>query len=85
LEAVVALSSGGAPLEGAEVSIGFSMPGMYMGENRAALRSLGGGRYAGKAVLLRCLSGRRDFVAEVIARLAGGAEARARFPFEVSE
>ena len=85
LEASAELSSGGAPLDGAAVSLELSMPGMYMGDNRVALRPVGGGRYAGKAVLVRCASGRRDWVAEVAARLPAGFEARARFPFEASE
>ena len=85
LEASLALSSGGAPLEEAEVALALEMPGMYMGENRFALRPLGGGRYRGKVVLVRCLSGRRDWVAEVTARLRDGRVARARFPFEVAE
>ena len=85
VEASVALTSAGAPLEGAEVWLRLSMPGMYMGENRTSLEPLGGGRYRGKAVLLRCASGRRDWVAEVAVRPKGGPEARTRFPFEVSE
>jgi len=85
LEAVVDLSRGGAPVDGAELSLGLSMPGMYMGESRAAMRALGGGRYGARVVLVRCLSGRRDWVAEVSARLRDGSEARARFPFEAAE
>jgi hypothetical protein len=58
---------------------------MFMGENRIALRADGQGRYAGKGALLRCASGRRDWVAEVVVRLPGGREARARFPFQAAE
>ncbi len=65
--------------------IALSMPGMYMGENRAALRPDGAGRYAGRAVVLRCASGRTDWVAEVVARLPGGGEARARFPLQAAD
>jgi len=85
LEALVDLTRGGAPLEQAEVSLRLSMPGMYMGHNRAELRSQGGGRYRGRIALVRCMSGRADWVAEVTARPPGGAEASARFPFEASE
>jgi hypothetical protein len=85
LEAAVSLSRGGVPLEGAEVSLALSMPGMYMGENETALRPAGGGRHAGRIVLVRCTTGRRDWAAEVVARLPGGGEARARFAFEVAE
>ena len=72
LEVAAVVSRGGAPLEGAEVALELSMPGMYMGENRVALAPLGGGRYRGKAVLVRCASGRRDWVAEVVVRLPAG-------------
>ncbi len=85
IDAAVALSSGGAPVDGAAVSVGLSMPGMYMGDNRASLAPVGNGRYGGKVVLLRCASGRRDWVADVVARLPGGPEVRARFPFEAAE
>ena len=56
-----------------------------MGENRIPLRAVGDGRYAGKGALLRCTSGRRDWLAEVVVRLPGGGEARARFPFQAAE
>ena len=85
LEVSVTLSSGGAPLDGASVVVELSMPRMYMGENRAALRPVGGGRYAGKVVLVRCASGRRDWVADVLVRPSAGPEAHARFSFEATE
>lgn len=85
IEVTVTLSRGGVPLEGAEASLALSMRGMYMGENETALRPHGGGRHAGRVVVVRCASGRRDWVAEVVARLPGGGEARARFAFEVAE
>jgi hypothetical protein len=72
MEVAVDVSRGGGPVEGAEVALELSMPGMYMGENRVALAPLGGGRYRGKAVLVRCASGRRDWVAEVAVRLPAG-------------
>lgn len=75
----------GTPVDGARVEVELSMPGMYMGENRVGLAPAGPGRYAGKAVLVRCPSGRRDWVADVTAHLPAGGEARARFPFEVAE
>jgi nitrogen fixation protein FixH len=85
LRATVQLQRGGAPLPGAEVSVELAMPGMYMGENRIRLRADGDGYYAGTGALVRCASGRRDWTAEVVARLPGGAEARARFPFQAAE
>jgi nitrogen fixation protein FixH len=85
LEAAVRLTRGGAPVMGASVELLLSMPGMYMGDNRIALAPDAGGRYAGKGPLLRCASGRRVWTAELVARLPGGGEARARFPFQAAE
>ena len=85
LDAAVHLTRGGAPATAAEVAVELSMPGMYMGENRIPLRAAGEGRHAGKGVLLRCASGQRDWVAEVVVKLPGGGEARASFPFQAAE
>ena len=85
LEAAVQLSRGAEPVAGAEVAVLLSMPGMFMGENRIPLSTTGDGRYAGKGALLRCASGRRDWLAEVVVRLPGGGEARSRFPFLAAE
>jgi hypothetical protein len=85
IEAAVQLSRGGEPLVGADVAVELSMPGMFMGENRIRLGAAGKGRYAGKGALLRCASGRRDWLAEVVVRLPGGGETRARFPFQAAE
>jgi hypothetical protein len=75
----VALRAEGAPAPPADVIVAFSMPGMEMGENRARLAATGAGRWEGKAVLVRCPSGKRGWVAQV--RL-GGADA-ARFALTV--
>lgn len=72
LEVSAVVSRGGFPVEGAEVALELSMPGMYMGDHRVALAPLGGGRYRGRAVLVRCASGRRDWVAEVVVRPGTG-------------
>jgi nitrogen fixation protein FixH len=85
LDAAVQLTRGGASLAGAEVAVLVSMSGMFMGENRIPLRYVGEGRYAGRGALMRCTSGRRDWLAEVVVRLPGGGEARARFPFQAAE
>ncbi len=85
LRPTVELKRGGARVSDAEVSVELSMPGMYMGENRIPLRLDGAGFYSGTGALLRCASGRRDWVAEVVVRAPGGAEARARFPFQAAE
>ncbi len=85
IDAAVQLTRGGEPVAGADVVVELSMPGMFMGDNRIPLRAAGDGRYAGKGALLRCSSGRRDWVAEVVIRLPGGGETRARFPFQAAE
>ena len=85
LEAGVQLSRDGKPVPGAEVTVEISMPGMFMGDNRIPLRASGEGRYAGTGALLRCTSGRRDWLAEVVVRAPGAPEARARFPFQAAE
>jgi hypothetical protein len=78
------LSRGGLPLDGAEVALSFAMPRMQMGENVSRLAGAGGGRYQGKAVLVRCHSGRRDWVVTAAVR-QGGEERRARFVLTLGE
>jgi hypothetical protein len=69
------------------VEISLGMPGMYMGENRVALAAVGPGRHRGKGTVVRCGSGRRDWVAEVTLRPPDPAAPplRAAFPFVVAE
>lgn len=83
LAALVELRGAGAPVDGKTVWLSFDMRGMSMGENRRQLSGAGGGRYAGKAVLVRCPSGRKDWVATVV--VEGSAAAAARFDFAVAE
>lgn len=64
---------------GTAVSVSFSMPGMEMGENRVVLSPAGDGAWEGKAVLVRCPSGRRDWVVQVDVTPAGGPPRAARF------
>jgi hypothetical protein len=78
------LTRGGAPVEGAELSVSFDMVGMGMGDNTVRLTGAGGGRYLGKAVLVRCVTGRRDWQAAVAVREAGR-EARAVLPLRLQE
>ncbi len=61
------------------------MPGMTMGENRATLAATAPGTYEGKAVLVRCASGRRDWVADVALSAPGAATRTARFPLTLPE
>lgn len=75
---------GGAPLEGA-VSVRFEMKGMQMFPAEARLAPAGPGRHAGRAVLVRCPSGRRDWTATVVVTPAGGAPRTAELPLEVAE
>jgi hypothetical protein len=74
----------GAPVDGAEVRLSFAMAGMDMGENAVGLAPAGGGRYQGKAVLVRCTSGRGDWIATAVVRQAGE-ERRAAFPLRLGE
>jgi nitrogen fixation protein FixH len=85
LPIAVTVRRGGAPLGGATVEVAFAMKEMNMGENRVVLRAGDGGRYAGTGVLVRCSSGRRDWVASVTVRPADQAPASASFEFTVRE
>ncbi len=75
---------GGRPVDGAEVTVSFAMRGMFMGENRASLAPEGAGSYAGKAVLVRCPSGRGDWSAEVRVTRPGTPPASAAFDVRVA-
>jgi hypothetical protein len=81
----VEVRRGGAPLDGAVVEVSFAMRDMKMGENRVALEPAGGGRYRGGAVLVRCASGRLDWVATVTVRPPGGAPQSASFHFRARD
>jgi nitrogen fixation protein FixH len=85
LGVVLQVTRNGAPVAIADAAVAISMKGMFMGDDRIALRPGSDGRYVGTGVLLRCASGRRDWVAEVVAHLPGGAEVRAPFPFQAAE
>lgn len=82
--AVRAELGAGAP-QGTEVSVSFSMRGMSMGENRSRLARAGPGRFEGKAVLVRCPSGGREWLADVEVAVPGGPPRSARFPLTVAE
>ena len=85
LPIAVEVRRGGAPAEGAVVEVAFAMRDMNMGENRVALVAAGPGRYVGKGVLVRCGSGRKDWVASVTVRAPGLAPASVQVPFAVRE
>lgn len=67
------------------VTVSFSMPGMTMGENRSRLISTGPATYEGKAVLVGCGSGRRDWAADVELAAPGAAPRTARFHLTLAE
>lgn len=75
----------GAPQDGAVVSVGFEMPGMAMGTNEVALAPAGAGRYAGRAVLVRCPSGKREWAASVVVVPSGGERRTTLVPLRVVE
>jgi hypothetical protein len=83
LPALVELRRAGAPVEGAAVELAFAMRDMNMGENRLALVAAGPGRHEGKAVLVRCHSGSRAWIASVTVRVPGAAPLSVQFPFTV--
>lgn len=85
LAAVAEVRRAGAPVDGATVVLSFEMREMAMGENRRTLTGAGGGRYTGTAVLVRCPSGRRDWVATLAVDAAGTPAAAARFELRVEE
>lgn len=84
LAALVELRRDGAPVDGAKVILSFDMRDMSMGENRRALAGAGSGRYVGKAVLVRCPSGRKDWYAAVVVGEQATAST-ARFDLRVEE
>jgi hypothetical protein len=79
LAAVVTVRKGGAPAEPDGVTLSFEMPGMRMGKNEVRLARSGAGRFVGKAVLVRCPSGRKDWIATVSLARAGATAGVLRF------
>jgi nitrogen fixation protein FixH len=69
----------------AEVKVSFAMKGMQMGDNTAALVTGGAGRWTGRAVLVRCPSGRKDWTADVTVTQPGAAPRTTRFELTVAE
>ncbi|MHB8845229.1 MAG: FixH family protein [Nitrospirota bacterium] len=78
----VTVRKDGKPVSGADVTLDLTMPGMVMGENKPRLSPAGGGRYAGKGVVVRCPSGIKIWKAQVTIHAKQGAET-ASFIFEV--
>jgi hypothetical protein len=67
-----------------DLAVAFSMPGMEMGPNRARLQATADG-WQGTAVLVRCPSGRKGWIAEVTVSVRGAPPETARFPLTVVE
>ncbi len=66
--------------------VSFSMPGMWMGDNRTALEPDGAGRWRGHGTLVRCPTGKKGWAAEVELPAREGEPAlHATFLFEVVE
>lgn len=85
LAASVTVRRAGAADGAASVSLAFDMRAMSMGPNRPVLVAAGQGRYEGKAVLVRCPSGRKGWFATVAVEAPGVPPASARFDFDVAE
>lgn len=78
------LRDGSGPVTDGEVTLHLSMPGMYMPENVARLKHLGGGTYTGNGVLVRCASGSRLWQAEVrLTRPADATHPPLRIPYPI--
>jgi nitrogen fixation protein FixH len=67
-----------------DLAVAFSMPGMEMGQNRARLRTTPDG-WQGTAVLVRCPSGRKGWIAEVTVSVRDASPETVRFPLTVVE
>ncbi len=78
----VTLTRSGKSVTDAAVLLNLSMPGMYMGRNQPVLKHVQDGRYEGKGIITRCMSGRKTWKADISIRQQAVAE-RASFVFEV--
>ena len=65
------IKEGNNPVKDASVIIDLTMPGMYMGENKIALKHIKDGVYEGKGVIIRCPSGQKLWKAEMIVEKSG--------------
>jgi hypothetical protein len=85
LAAEVEVTRVGAPVDGLDVELDLEMKGMKMAPNQRLLKGAGKGRYTGKVVIVRCPSGRKDWLATVTAVVPKGAPVAARFAFDVAK
>ena len=79
----VTLTREGKPVEGAGLSLALSMPAMYMGRNSPTLTEVKPGRFEGRGVVPRCMSGDKRWQATILVKEAG-ASFSVVFPFETS-
>jgi hypothetical protein len=82
LDFIIRLRKDGMPLNAASVTLDLSMPGMFMGMNRPALKKARNGRYEGRGIITTCMSGKKTWRAEVIVEEAKKTEV-VDFLFEV--
>lgn len=78
----VELKKDGAPMADAEVTLDFTMPGMYMGINRLKMNNAGKGRYGAEWVIPPCPAGKKVWIAAVYIERQGGIS-QTEFSFEV--
>jgi hypothetical protein len=69
----VDLKKADLPVTDAAVTLAFSMPGMYMADNRYLLEHKGGGSYEAEGVIVRCPSGRKIWQAGLVIQRPGQA------------
>lgn len=80
LAITVVLTREGKPLEGAELVLDLGMPAMYMGKNSPTMTEVAPGRFEGKGLVTRCMSGDKHWQAEITVK-EGGANHKIVFPF----
>ncbi|MBF0328223.1 MAG: FixH family protein [Nitrospirae bacterium] len=78
----VELERGSGALDNADVTLDFSMPGMYMGINRLKMNNAGKGRYEAEWIIPQCPSGGRIWTAGVYIERPDSIS-QAEFVFEV--
>lgn len=80
----VTLTSRGIPAaDVSSVMLDLSMPGMIMGKNRPAMKKARAGRFEGKGTIIRCMSGKKTWRAEVTVKRPQRTDA-VDFVFEVN-
>ena len=76
----VTLTRDGKPVEGAELTLDLGMPAMYMGKNSPTMTETSPGRFEGKGLVTRCMSGDKHWQAEITVK-EGGVSRKIVFPF----